>query len=87
MAQDKSIQNTSATTIALMERFETVDELANANLDELIAFIDEVDKKFTDPEVKTKAIRAAARDSYRLPVTVNNSVNQAMAVSISSMWA
>ena len=38
MAQDKDIQNTSATTIALMERFETVDDLANANLDELTAF-------------------------------------------------
>ena len=30
MAQDKDIQNTSATTIALMEHFETVDDLANA---------------------------------------------------------
>src|SRR5699024_11776409 len=34
-----------------------------------------------------KVIRTAARDSYRLPVTVNNSVNQAMAVSIASMRA
>lgn len=41
MAQDKDIQNTSATTIALMEQFETVDDLANANLDELTVFIDE----------------------------------------------
>ena len=41
MAQDKGIQNTSATTIALMERFETVDDLANADLDELTAFIAE----------------------------------------------
>ena len=35
MAQDKDIANSSATTIALMERFETVDELAYADLDEL----------------------------------------------------
>lgn len=28
LAQDKDIKNTSATTIALMERFETADELA-----------------------------------------------------------
>ena len=36
---------------------------------------------------RAKAIRSAARDSYRLPVTVNNSVNQAMAVSIASIRA
>mgnify|MGYP000066697071 CR=1 FL=1 len=41
MAQDKDIQNTSATTIALMEHFETVDDLANADLEELTAFITE----------------------------------------------
>ena len=87
IAQDKSITNTSATTIALMERFETVDDLANADLDELTAFIDETGRNFADPAAKAKAIRVAARDSYRLPITVNNSVNQAMAVSIASMRA
>lgn len=87
IAQDKSITNTSATTIALMERFETVDDLANADLNELTDFIDETGRNFADPAAKAKAIRAAARDSYRLPVTVNNSVNQAMAVSITSMRA
>ena len=87
IAQDKDIQNTSATTIALMERFETVDDLANADLGELTAFLDEKGRNFADPAAKAKAIRTAARDSYRLPVTVNNSVNQAMAVSIASMRA
>ncbi|MCD8126978.1 MAG: transposase, partial [Clostridiales bacterium] len=85
MAQDKNIQNTSATTIALMERFETVDDLANADLDELTAFIDETGRNFADPAAKAKAIQSAARNSYRLPVTVNSSVNQAMAISIASM--
>ncbi len=87
LAQDKDIVNTSATTIALMERFETVDELAYADLDELTAFMDEKGRNFADPAAKAKAIQAAARDSYRLPVTVNNSVNQAMAVSIATMRA
>ena len=85
IAQDKDIANTSATTLALMERFETVDELAFADLDELTAFIDEKGRNFADPAAKAKAIQAAARNSYRLPVTVNNSVNQAMAVSIATM--
>ena len=87
MAQDKDIQNASATTIALMERFETVDDLANANLDELTAFLEEKGRNFADPATKAKAIQVAARNSYRLPSTVNNSVNQAMSVSIASMRA
>lgn len=49
MAQDKGIQNTSATTIALMERFETVDNLANADLDDLTAFVAETGRgRFAD---------------------------------------
>jgi len=41
LAQDKDIVNTSATTIALMERFEIVDELAYADLDDLTAFVNQ----------------------------------------------
>ena len=87
ITQDKDIANSSATTIALMERFETVDELAYADLDELTKFIDETGHNFADPAAKAKAIQIAARNSYRLPVTVNNSVNQAMSVSIAAMRA
>ena len=88
MAQDKDIANSSATTIALMERFETVDELAYADLDELTAFIAKSGRgRFVDPEATAKAVQAAARGSYRLPKTVNDSVNQAMAVTIATMRA
>lgn len=88
IAQDKDIQNTSATTIALMEHFETVDDLANADLDELTAFISEAGRgRFVDPDATAKAVQAAARGSYRLPKTVNDTVNQAMSVSIASMRA
>ena len=88
MAQDKDIANSSATTIALMERFGTVDELAYANLDELAAFISKCGRgRFADPEATAKAVQAAARGSYRLPKTVNDSVNQAMAVCIAAMRA
>ena len=84
IAQDKGIQNTSAT----MEHFETVDDLANADLEELTAFITKTGRgRFAAPVATAKAIRAAARGSYRLPKTVNNTVNQAMAVSIASMQA
>ena len=67
MAQNKDIQNTSATTIALMEQFETVDDLANADLDELTAFVAETGRgRFADPEATAKAVRAAARGSVCL---------------------
>lgn len=87
LAQDKDIANSSATTIALMEKFETVDKLAYADLDELTAFIDETGRNFANPATKAKAIQIAARNSYRLPITVNHSVNQAMSVSIATMRA
>lgn len=88
LAQDKDIVNSSATVIALMERFETVDELAYADLDELTAFVNKAGNgRFADPQATAKTFQAAAMSSYRLPKTVNDSVNQAMAVCISTMRA
>ena len=88
LAQDRDIPNSSATTLALMERFATVDELAYTNLEELTDFIQKTGRgKFADPEATAKAIQAAAKGSYRLPKTVNDSVNQAMSVSIATMRA
>lgn len=86
LAQDKDIPNSSATTIALMEHFETPDELANISLEELTAFITKAGRgRFADPQATAKAVQAAARSSYRLPKTVNDSINQVMAVSIATM--
>jgi len=88
LAQDKDIKNTSATTLAFMEHFETADDLAYADLDELTAFIIKAGRgHFADAEATAKAVQAAARGSYRLPKTVNDSVNQAMSVSIATMRA
>jgi hypothetical protein len=88
MAQDKDIPNTSATTLALMEHFETVDELANADLQALTAFVSAAGRgRFADPEATAKAVQSAARGSYRLPKSINDSVNQAMSVSIATMRA
>ena len=64
-----------------------MDDLANADLEELTSFIDEKGRNFADPAAKPGRFKPPARDSYRLPITVNNSVNQAMAVSIASMRA
>ena len=88
IAQDKEISNTSATTLALMEAFESVDDLANCDLDALTAFVSAAGRgRFADPAATAKTVQAAARGSYRLPKTVNDSINQAMSVSIASMRA
>lgn len=89
LAQEKILpHNTSATTIALMEQFDTVDELAYAGLDTLTDFIAKSGRgRFADPAATAKAVQAAAKGSYRLPKTVNDSVNQAMSVTIASIRA
>ncbi len=43
--------------------------------------------RFPDPDAVAKAIQKAARSSYRLPKTVNDSVNQVISISITSMKA
>ena len=44
-------------------------------------------QRFPDPDTVAKAIQKAARSSYRLPKTVNDSVNQVLSLSITSMKA
>ena len=88
LALDKEVKNTSATLLALMERFPSVDDLASADLDDLTDFVSKSGRgRFAEPEEVAKMVQKAARGSYRLPKTVNDSVNQAMSISIASMRA
>jgi len=89
LAQDKVFSNTfGATSLAVLEAFESPDELVNMDLDQLIDFLVEKGKnRFPDPSAVAQAVQAAARGSYRLPKTVNDSVNQVLSISISSMRA
>ena len=88
LAQSPEIKNTASSTFALMEHFETVDELANCPLDELASFLRTASRgRFANSDETAKVIQAAARGSFRLPKTLNDSVNQAMAVSIASIRA
>lgn len=58
------------------------------DLQELTDFIMEKGKnRFPDPDAVAKAIQKAAGSSYRLPKTVNDSVNQVLSLSITSMKA
>lgn len=89
LAQEKVFSNTFSTTaLAVYEEFESADELAYMDLDELTNFIKEKGKnRFPNPDKVAKSIQSAARGSYRLPKTVNDSVNQVLSISISSIRA
>ena len=89
MTQEKVFSNTfGATVLAIYDEFESAEALANMDLHELTDFIIKKGKnRFSDPDAVAKAIQKAARSSYRLPKTVNDSVNQVLSISITSMKA
>jgi transposase len=89
LAQEKVFSNqTGATSMALADEFETIDELAYMNIDELTEFITQKGRgKFANPNAVAEAVKSAAKGSYRLPKTINDSVNQALSVSIASIKA
>ncbi len=89
MTQKKVFSDTFSTTaLAVYEEFESAKALAKMDLQELTDFIMEKGKnRFPDPDSVAKAIQKAARSSYRLPKTVNDSVNQVLSISITSMKA
>ncbi len=73
----------SATSLAVIEEFESVEKLAEMPLERLIDFLVEHGKnRFDNPEVVAQALQKAARSSYRLPQSMSDSVNLAMASSI-----
>jgi len=89
LAQEKVFSNTFGTTaLAVYEEFDSPDELAYMDLHDLTEYIKGKGKnRFPNPDEVAKAIQKAARSSYRLPKTVNDSVNQVLSLSISSMKA
>ena len=89
MTQEKIFSDTFSTTaLAVYEKFESAETLAKMDLQELTTFIMEKGKnRFPDPDAVAKALQKAARSSYRLPKTVNDSVNQVLAISITSIRA
>lgn len=72
-----------ATSIAVITDFFSTDDIVDMSLEELADFImDKGKNKFDNPERIAKELQAAARSSYRLSKTVNDSVNQLMAVQL-----
>lgn len=86
LTQEKVFSNTFSTTaLAVYEEFDSAETLAYMDLQALTDFI--VRKRFLNPDFVAKAIQKAARSSYRLPKTINDSVNQVLSISITSMKA
>ncbi|MES8739318.1 IS110 family transposase, partial [Cutibacterium acnes] len=73
----------SATSLAVMEDFESTEALVEMPLDKLVEFLVLHGKnRFDDPEAVARSLQKAARSSYRLPQAMADSVNLAMASSI-----
>ena len=72
-----------ATSLAAICEFDTVDEIIYTPIDDLAAFVNRKGKgKFIDPDAVATALQAAARSSYRISRTVNNSLNQLLAIRL-----
>lgn len=72
-----------ATSIAVISEFFSVDDINEMPLENLADFVAEKSKNsFTDPEKIATELKAAARSSYRLSRTVNDSLNQLLAVRL-----
>ena len=79
---DSLFSNTfGATAMDLVNDFEDIDDIAYMPLNELVDyFVVHGKNHFTDPEAVAKEVQKAARSSYRLPKTVQDSVNQVLAM-------
>ena len=77
-AQDKIFSNKSVTAAtAIFEEFEALDELA--------AFIQKHGKSKDDVDSIVSNFLKAAKNSYRPPAVIADSVNQILAISVSTI--
>ena len=72
-----------ATSLAVLTEFFSTDDIASMTLEDLTDFVVKKSKNhFKDPEQVALDLKKAARSSYRLSKTVNNSVNQLLAIRL-----
>jgi len=77
-----------AASLAFIEEFESIDDVVNTSLEDLAKFLSEKSKNhFDNPVAVAEAVKKAVHNSYRLPSTVANSVNQLLAISASTIRA
>jgi len=72
-----------AASLGVITEFLSVDDIIYMPIEELAAFINEKGKShFVDPTQIARELQAAAKSSYRLSKTVNDSVNQLLAIRL-----
>ena len=72
-----------AASLAVISEFFTVDDIINAPIQELADFVNQKGKgHFADPKAIAVALQSAAKSSYRIGKTVNDSLNQLLAIRL-----
>lgn len=78
--------NFGTAATAVLEEFSSVDELAYMDTNELAAFIQKHGRgKFDNVEGMVSDLQRAAKNSYRPPTVIADSVNQILAISMSTI--
>jgi transposase len=77
-----------ATSLATLTDFMSIEELANASIEDLVTFLVEKSKnRFSDPEATANLLQKAARDSYRLDKALYDPLNATIAASLNCIKA
>jgi len=75
-----------STAVSVIEDFESLDELSNTPIEQLINYVVKKGKnRFSDPDKIATELQKAARSSYRLSKTVEDSVNQVLSINLISI--
>lgn len=87
LAQEKIFSDKfGASSLALIEEFSSLDELAYMNPDELADFIRKHGKNhFENPEGIAEAVQRAAKNSYRPPQVIADTAKQMLAISMNTI--
>jgi transposase len=76
-------KKTSATSLAVIQQFTSVEDIIDMSVDDLMAFVAECGKnRFENPQEVARTLQKAASSSYRLPKAMADAVNLAMASNI-----
>lgn len=77
-----------ASSLAVLTEYMSTEEIANADITELVAFLVEKSKnRLKDPEATAKILQRAARDSYRLDKALYDPLNATIAASLNCIKA
>ena len=84
LAQTKVFSNNcSATALAVYEGFASAEDLANMDMEALLAFIKEKGRNsFAHPEQVAEALKKAIASSFRLPKTIEETVSYTIGSSV-----